>query len=363
MVSMRPAPGYLLFKNIHATLLVVASVMLLILVGLLNFINTGSIFPGYSLLQLMREVWLIFIQLLVILYFLYYSLLFFDKYFSKLRLIPRLLLEILLVTSFGFIINRVFLYLFVTWIVVPEENMQELNAKIQRLIIMIQTLLTVMYSLVSAGRLWGRLQQTSIENKRLEREITVARFEALKNQLNPHFLFNSLSVLLSLMQENAQKAELFIERLSKIYRYMLENKVKEPVLFQTELEYLDHYLYMYRLRYFNKAGIMLHLGNTATGRFILPQTLFIVLEYITESSRMSATLPLEITLSSDMEFLIVSARSPEKLSVPRQLKEQLELLKINYSELGFPITVTKEEAAGRTIYKIPFLRSSTVYAD
>lgn len=345
-------------KKIHAWFFTGAMGMLLILIGLLNYINSGSITANLNFQQLFREAWLIYIQLLVMLYFLYYSMRLFDRYFYQKKFIPRLITEVAFVTFFGYFLNRLFLYFFIKWIVVPEPDASALQGKLLRLLLVIQTLMTVMYALVATARLLGRLQEKTNENNILENSIAMARFEALKSQLNPHFLFSSLNVLSSLVYENPQKAELFIEQLSKTYRYILENKKNEAVLLSTELSNLEQYIYIYEQRYGIKVNINVQVREAGPDRFVLPQCLLVILEYITGVNKMSATKPLSIFISNNVDFLLVSYEPHEKSMIAPFLQDQFEALKRNYKDAGFPITIMKDEISNTLTLKIPFLKGN-----
>lgn len=77
-----------------------------------------------------------------------------------------------------------------------------------------------------------------------EKEKAVYQFETLKNQINPHFLFNSLNVLSSLAYQDAEKANLFAKKLSSVYRYLLATHERETVTLQEEMQFVDSYLYL-----------------------------------------------------------------------------------------------------------------------
>jgi len=88
-----------------------------------------------------------------------------------------------------------------------------------------------------------------LENERLTRENLLGQFESLKNQLSPHFLFNSLSALKSLILENPENAQRYIDHLSRVLRYSLKSKGENTVTLAEELEELNSYLYLVKMRY------------------------------------------------------------------------------------------------------------------
>ena len=87
------------------------------------------------------------------------------------------------------------------------------------------------------------------EKEQIQKELFAAQYEGLKNQVNPHFLFNSFSVLSSLVEKNSDEAIKFIGKLSDLYRYILENDDKSLVTAQEELDFLDDYVYLLKMRH------------------------------------------------------------------------------------------------------------------
>ena len=87
------------------------------------------------------------------------------------------------------------------------------------------------------------------EKAMMQQELFVAKYKSLKNQIHPHFLFNSFSVLSSLVGENPKTAEQFISKLSKLYRYILENDEYQTVSLSKELSFLDHYFFLLKTRH------------------------------------------------------------------------------------------------------------------
>lgn len=94
-------------------------------------------------------------------------------------------------------------------------------------------------------------RQIENENKLniIEKEKAIYQFEALKNQINPHFLFNSLNVLSSLAYQDAEKTNLFTKKLSNVYRYLLTTHDRPTVTLQEELQFVDSYLYLEQIRF------------------------------------------------------------------------------------------------------------------
>lgn len=163
-------------------------------------------------------------------------------------------------------------------------------------------LLAGMIFLAITVAFWGRMlyfrkrsRELQMRSAELEKQQLLNEISLLKSQVNPHFLFNSLSVLSSLAYTNAQLAEQFIHELSRSYRYILEQKDQSLVSLKTELEFLQSYTFLLNIRFSNKLHLKIevpdHLLET---RKIAPLTLQLLIENAVKHNRMSEKEPLEV---------------------------------------------------------------------
>src|SRR5690606_11371132 len=104
-----------------------------------------------------------------------------------------------------------------------------------------------------------KLTEANTQLIRLQKENLQSQFEVLRQQVNPHFLFNSLNVLTSLIKLEPDLAEKFTEHLSKVYRYVLENKDNELVNIRTELDFLEAYVFLLNIRFMNKIEVNVNI--------------------------------------------------------------------------------------------------------
>lgn len=133
-----------------------------------------------------------------------------------------------------------------------------------------------------------------------------SQFEVLKQQVNPHFLFNSLNVLASLIKVAPDLAESFTEKLSKVYRYVLENKEKDMVSLSTELDFINSYIFLLNIRFTDKISVNISIDDVKQEMMILPMALQILIENAIKHNTFSKANPLHIDISVDkMNFLIV----------------------------------------------------------
>lgn len=151
------------------------------------------------------------------------------------------------------------------------------------------------------------LQQIRLRAERLEKENLQSQFIALKNQLSPHFLFNSLSILTSLIEKNPQKSVLYVNRLSKSYRYILDNVNLESVLLRTELDFIDSYVFLLKSRFEHKLIVQIDIPPAIELHSrIAPLTLQMLIENAVKHNRMSQECPLSVTISVQGSYLVVS---------------------------------------------------------
>jgi sensor histidine kinase YesM len=133
-------------------------------------------------------------------------------------------------------------------------------------------------------------------NRELMAELTEIRFEVLKNQMNPHFMFNSLNVLSSLIETDPEKSQRFIEEFSSIYRYILETIEQHVVSVKRELEFARSYMYLQQIRYGDALSYEVDLSSDALQCYVPPLSLQVVLENAIKHNIISEDQPLEIRI-------------------------------------------------------------------
>lgn len=144
-----------------------------------------------------------------------------------------------------------------------------------------------------------------------------AQFESLKNQLDPHFLFNSLNVLSSLIDENPRQAQKFTASMSKIYRYVLEQKDKELVTVEDEIEFAKTYCDLLKTRFEDSVDFMFDVEKEDFRRFVVPLSLQLLLENCIKHNFATSSKPLRIRIFSENDTLCIE----NNLQVREQMKE------------------------------------------
>ncbi|MDV7696677.1 2TM domain-containing protein [Chryseobacterium soli] len=144
-----------------------------------------------------------------------------------------------------------------------------------------------------------------------------AQFESLKNQLDPHFLFNSLNVLSSLIDENPKQAQKFTASMSKIYRYVLEQKDKELVTVEDEIEFAKTYCDLLKTRFEDSVDFIFEVNKEDYRRYVVPLSLQLLLENCIKHNFATSSKPLIIKIFSENDILCIENNLQER----EQMKE------------------------------------------
>jgi sensor histidine kinase YesM len=148
-------------------------------------------------------------------------------------------------------------------------------------------------------RLIIRQIETNIQVVELQKANLQSQFQILKQQVNPHFLFNSLNVLISLIKTEPDLAEKFTGELSKVYRYVLENKDKDLVSLKTEIDFLKAYIFLIDIRFMGKVIISIEFDVNREDLLLLPNSLQLLIENAIKHNTFSRNTPLRIRLFID----------------------------------------------------------------
>ena len=199
-----------------------------------------------------------------------------------------------------------------------------------------------------------RWKESIRQTERLEKEKTQVQFDNLKNQLNPHFLFNALTSLNSLISENQQLASQFLQHMSKVYRYVLQNKDKNFVSLQTELNFIKNYVFLVETRFGGALEIKFEIREGAHEQAIVPVTLQILIENAIKHNIVDHEKPLSIDIFTSGDYLVISNNLQKRKTVETSNKLGLENLKSLYKFLTQrPVIV--EELDDRFNVKVPLI--------
>ncbi|HHM0727197.1 MULTISPECIES: 2TM domain-containing protein [Elizabethkingia] len=144
-----------------------------------------------------------------------------------------------------------------------------------------------------------------------------AQFESLKNQLDPHFLFNSLNVLSALIEENPDNAQKFTSSMSKIYRYVLEQKDKEVVSLDEEINFARTYIELLKYRFEDSIMFHLNIEDDNSKDFVVPLSLQLLLENCIKHNHATSAKPLQVEIFAKEGYLIIK-NNLQKRELPNE---------------------------------------------
>jgi sensor histidine kinase YesM len=323
-----------LFRNIHFQFLLASITIDFCLFYVFIYINTGELWPKQITFSFyITENWPVLLQFYLVLHIVYYTLRYFNKkYRYNPNSLSRFIRELLFISIVGFLMQQA-----TGWAVfkfaVSAEGDDRLEVKLRMLQMVNMAFILIIYAIFTSMRIFRFLQQQQLNVLRWQKEYAQSQFEVLKNQLNPHFLFNSLSVLTSLVYIDPDRSETFIEKLSKTYRYLLEQKDKETVPLKKEMEFLEGYQYLVKQRFGAKIHFHIQVYEQVLSRSILPHVMMITLEYIVANNAMSAAKPLNIHIYVEADRLIVRYCCQPKAQIEKTSERQLIHLQERYQFL------------------------------
>jgi two-component system LytT family sensor kinase len=175
------------------------------------------------------------------------------------------------------------------------------------------------------------LKKSLLEVEKYKTESTNAQLQNLKNQLNPHFLFNNLSVLTSLVYKNQDKATDFINELAKVYRYVLDTKNSELVPLQEELDFINHYIYLQKIRFEDSVLFEIKIEESKKSAYLLPMCLQMLVENTIQHNETSQANPLKILIYTENNTLVIENPIKPRSNVADSTKMGLKNIEQRYS--------------------------------
>ena len=154
-------------------------------------------------------------------------------------------------------------------------------------------------------RFMGENYQIKLKNEMLQKESAEARFANLKEQLNPHFLFNSFSTLNGLIDESRSKAKKYVHDMCDVYRYVLKNENIDKVTLREEMEYAKIYLSMVKERFGDSVHDVINISNEALEMKLPPLAIQMLIENTVKHNSFNSDHPLQLVIQSSDSFIEV----------------------------------------------------------
>lgn len=200
-------------------------------------------------------------------------------------------------------------------------------------------------------------QSVELENQQLRTENLLNQFEALKNQLNPHMLFNSLNTLRLLIRETPDKAQDYLQELSRVLRYMLQGNENQSVNLSEEMDFVRAYIFLLKMRYEENLEFKISIDEKAGNFLIPPMAVQMLIENAVKHNEISNKRPLTITVKADEQMLHVENRLQPKLTQSPGTRIGLANLSKRY-QLLFKAEILIREENNRFAVSLPLIRSA-----
>jgi LytS/YehU family sensor histidine kinase len=207
---------------------------------------------------------------------------------------------------------------------------------------------------------WENWKGSLAETEKLRNAYERSRLLGLKGQINPHFLFNCFNTLSGLIHEDENKAEKFLEEMTKVHRYLLRSDEELLVPVADEIKFANSYLYLTKTRFGPAIDASVQMGETAIQKFVPPLSMQVILENIIYTNAISKSNPLTIEIKNENkdEIYIRHSVHEKTIAVSFDEDEGLDNLLNKYKLLNAPPIIINEYVGERTIV-LPMLEKKS----
>lgn len=284
-----------------------------------------------------------------------------EKYPVK-RLLSQIISNSL--ASSVFILLSVMLYSFILSVLYPEvvseQNVKSTGEVFRNAVIIFVSVLLLYQFAYIALYFFRQWTKSLVEAESLKRENLSSQLQALQVQVNPHFLFNSLSSLASLIGEDRELATKFVEELASVYRYLLQQKNEPLVKISEEMMFIRSYIYLHKSRCGNGLSTEISIDKNDEVKLIPPQTIQMLVENAIKHNITSSGKPLFIKIYTKGSHLIVENNLQLKLSHQKKTGTGLQNIRDRYKLLcSKEISIESSEQIFRV--SVPMLDREEIY--
>jgi len=213
----------------------------------------------------------------------------------------------------------------------------------------------ISFVLTTIGFLKG-WRKSAGEAERLRAEMMTYKYESLRNQINPHFLFNSLNTLTDLVHEDQDQAVKFIRQMSDLYRYVLDSREREVVPLQEEVDFIHSFIYLLKMRFEEKLDVHVDISVNGNERLV-PMALQNLIENAVKHNEVSKLHPLRIEIVREGDAIRVS-NGLRKIAVgDASTGTGLQNIRARYAYLSDRPIVVEETEKSYTV-RLPILKES-----
>jgi len=270
---------------------------------------------------------------------------------------PGRALRINLIAMLAFTIIYIFIFNYVFFILVFGYPFSYLLGRGGILTMFIMFAITaIIVATIYSIQFFKAWREVAINEERLKREAISLQYKALKNQVNPHFLFNSLNALSSLVYQDQKTAVKFIKQLSDVYRYILEHRDNELVKVEEEINFVKKYIYLQKIRFGQNLEVDINTNNE-NNHSVAPASLQMLVENSLKHNITSSEQPLSISIYSEKDYIVVKNNLQHKSIVKDSGGIGLSNIRSRYKHLTDKKLLI-EETVNEFIVKIPVIKNN-----
>ena len=202
-------------------------------------------------------------------------------------------------------------------------------------------------------------KRSEVEAERLQKESIKSQLDALKDHLDPHFLFNNLNILSSLIDKSKEQSKAYLDKFADVYRFILQNENSELIPLSRELEFLESYVYLIKIRFEDTISIEINIPDDLAQKTIPPLTLQMLLENAIKHNMVTEIRPLRINFGVEDDYIaVVNNLQEKKINGAKIQGSGLKNIKDRYSYFTQKEIVIKKEDSN-FIVKVPLLEIDT----
>jgi two-component system, LytTR family, sensor kinase len=254
----------------------------------------------------------------------------------------------------GFILNGILVLVFaITASLILLESRTEDMIKLGIQLAISLFIYEIFYGLFYSYQYYAK---TQVEQMRLDRLQLELQFESLKNQISPHYLFNCLNTVSSLLFKDTSMAEQFIRRMADTFRYVIDNQKQKLVTVREEIEFVKAYYYLLQVRYEQHLTLEINLPKNLFNTYIPPMTLQLLVENAVKHNKISKDHPLLVYISAQDNTRILVSNSKTVLEKSESFQIGLNNITSRYQFFSNEKVIIKNEERFTVI--LPVIKSN-----
>jgi len=246
-----------------------------------------------------------------------------------------------------------YLMFFMKYRTMPE-NAWEFAATSSLFTVLISFNMSLIFTAIGFFKAWKR---AVVNAEKLKTEMMAYKYESLRNQINPHFLFNSFNVLSDLVYADQGLAVKFINQLSDLFRYVLDSRDKELVSLSDELAFMQSYIYLLKTRFEDKLDLKIEL-KAESDELIVPMTLQLLVENAVKHNEVSEAFPLQINIRRNETYLEVENSLKAKKVGEDSKNTGLKNIIQQFSYFTDRQIEVRDNTDGKFLVRVPILKAS-----